>query len=532
MHYKTLRVILIWTGSIAAFIFLVLFGVQKYLGPEVKKLFISEINKSLVTEVQIDEVELSLLKDFPFASLRFKGVRMKEAVKPASAKNMLTAGIISLRFNIWDLLHKKYRVKNIMVADIEINARILADGRDNFHFWKEASSSTKEDFHYELQRVNLYNLHIHFLDDSAQTLFDADLPGFMAKGDFNKSNYTLDLAGNILVHQLKSKGVNYIIERNLNLWLDLIVDNKTGQYDFKKGTIETGKLKLSTSGTLLYTAKQKQINLDITASGSTLEEMMSLVPSKYTDQLADYRFEGEGNMEAKLTGTFGDGRTPAVSIQLDVSHGNIIHRSSGISLKEMDARFRYTLMHNGADESFAIQVLKATFGEGFVKGSWLMNGFVSPHIVANLNASLNLGELKQFLRIDTITSMSGWIKLNLAFDGQIEDLSHPVSADFMRSNINGQGNIRQAEICFKEFKLPFKSLESDFVFNGNSLELQKLTFKAGKSDFQIQGSLDNLPAWLFIKDEDLSINGSVQSKRFDYLEISDAQPASSGEYSF
>jgi len=118
MHYKTLRVILIWTGSIAAFIFLVLFGVQKYLGPEVKKLFISEINKSLVTEVQIDEVELSLLKDFPFASLRFKGVRMKEAVKPASAKNMLTAGTISLRFNIWDLLHKKYRVKNIMVADI------------------------------------------------------------------------------------------------------------------------------------------------------------------------------------------------------------------------------------------------------------------------------------------------------------------------------------------------------------------------------------------------------------------------------
>ena len=131
MRYKTLRVISIWTISVSAFIVLVLFLAQRYLGPEVKKLFITEINKSLTAEVQIDEVQLSLIKDFPFASVRFSGVRMKEAITPPSKYYLLTAGTISMRFNIWDLLRKKYEVKIIRLADVEIAPRVYADGRES-----------------------------------------------------------------------------------------------------------------------------------------------------------------------------------------------------------------------------------------------------------------------------------------------------------------------------------------------------------------------------------------------------------------
>ena len=103
---KTLKAVLIWTAGIAVSVLLLLFLAQQFLGPEVKKLFVTEINKSLVSEVQIDDVQLSLIKDFPFASVRFSGVRIKEAVNPPTHQNLLTAGTISLRFSLWDLLQK------------------------------------------------------------------------------------------------------------------------------------------------------------------------------------------------------------------------------------------------------------------------------------------------------------------------------------------------------------------------------------------------------------------------------------------
>ncbi|MFN8134255.1 MAG: hypothetical protein U0Z17_03115 [Bacteroidales bacterium] len=71
----------------------------------------------------------------------FSGVRIKEAVNPPTHQNLLTAGTISLRFSLWDLLQKKYRVKNIRLDNIELGLRIYADGSDNFHFWKQSSSS-------------------------------------------------------------------------------------------------------------------------------------------------------------------------------------------------------------------------------------------------------------------------------------------------------------------------------------------------------------------------------------------------------
>ena len=68
MRFKTLRALTIWTISIIVFVVLSLFMAQRFLGPEVKSLFITEMNKFLVAEVQIDDVQLSLVKDFPFAS--------------------------------------------------------------------------------------------------------------------------------------------------------------------------------------------------------------------------------------------------------------------------------------------------------------------------------------------------------------------------------------------------------------------------------------------------------------------------------
>jgi hypothetical protein len=532
MRYKNLRAIAIWTISVIAFVVLLLFLAQQFLGPEVKKLFITEINKSLKAEVQIDDVQLSLIKDFPFASVCFNGVRMKEATPLPSKNYLLTAGTISLRFNVWDLLREKYSVKNIRLADVEIAPHLYADGTDNFHFWKKSTGGGNENFNFELQRIIIQNLHIRYIDDASLTFIDTHLPEFVAKGNFGSSRYALDLAGNILIHEFKSQGTSYISDRNLNLWLTLDVDNNTGLYNIQKGAIEMGKLRLTTSGNLVYTEKQKQVNLDVTATGSTLQEMMSLVPARYTKSFDEYKFEGKGDISSKISGLFGGIYSPSVSVRLDLQNGTITERKSGMSLRNVSASAVYSVKQDGKNQTLSISNLKAKLGDGFVSGSLSMQGFSAPSIQCNLIANLNLNELQQFLKYEHFTSMSGWLKLNAAFDGHIADINHLASSDFLNSNFTGNGSTQQANLGLKNYDLPVKGIQSSFTFNGNDLELQQLSFQAGRSDFLLRGKLGNLLSWIFVKNEILSVTGSLLSQRFDWDELSGAQHGSGAEYQF
>lgn len=531
MQYKTLRTTVLWITGIAALLVLLLLLAQRYLGPEVKRVFITELNKSLTAEVQIDDVNLSLFKDFPLASVRFSGVRIKEATKIPSKNYLLTAGSVSLRFNIWDLLNKKYHVRTIRLDDIEVAPHIYSDGSDNFHFWKQTKSSGGN-FEFELQRISVRNLRARFINDATNTFADFTIPGFVAKGNFGSSKYALELAGNIMLHELKSQGIIYGRERELNVWLAMDANSVTGNYSISKGTIETGKLKLSAIGSILFNDNQKQVALDIAATGSTLEEMLSLIPEKYKSDIAGYKFQGKGDIAAKITGEFGGAKTPALSVHLQVQNGDISERKSGLSLRSISAIADYSVQQDGKNEVLSIRDLKAKLGDGFVSGSLTMKGFSSPDILCNLNASLNLTELQQFLKYEHFTSLSGWVKLNASFDGHIEDLENPSSEDFLNSTFSGNGSIHQANIGLKKYDLPIKDLQSVFTFNGNDLLLQKFSFRAGKSDFALTGTLENLLSWIFVKNENLSITGTLASRRFDWDELSAAQHGSGGEYQF
>ncbi|MFN8134256.1 MAG: hypothetical protein U0Z17_03120 [Bacteroidales bacterium] len=241
-------------------------------------------------------------------------------------------------------------------------------------------------------------MHVRFVND-ARTFADAQLPAFVAKGNFNSSKYELSLAGNIMLRDFKSHGVSYISDRNLNLWLLMDADNTTGFYNISKGEIETGKLKLSAAGSVVYSEKQKQVNLAVTASGSTFGEMISLVPAKYVKSYEGYKFEGKGNISSKIAGVFGNGRLPSVMVRLEMQNGNITERKSGIGLRGVSGLAVYQVQQDGANEMLSISNLKASLGKGFVIGSLSMHGFSAPAINCNLNPSMNLNELQQFLEI-------------------------------------------------------------------------------------------------------------------------------------
>src|SRR3569832_2481386 len=89
----------------------------------VKKYLITELNKQLNTPIIIDtkDIDFSIIKNFPYASLDFKNIKAKDAVESRDKQILFQAGKISLQFNLPDLFRKTYRIKKMEIDDVVLN---------------------------------------------------------------------------------------------------------------------------------------------------------------------------------------------------------------------------------------------------------------------------------------------------------------------------------------------------------------------------------------------------------------------------
>ncbi|MBK7038240.1 MAG: hypothetical protein IPH42_18415 [Bacteroidetes bacterium] len=119
----------------------------------IKEIFIKELNKSLATEITIkqEDINLSLLKNFPEASVVFNNIGIRESV-PNSKKNFLEAKEMSLLFNVMNILRGNYNIKNIIVTDGYCHLITDKKGDINYKFWKDSEDTSSEDFSVNLEK--------------------------------------------------------------------------------------------------------------------------------------------------------------------------------------------------------------------------------------------------------------------------------------------------------------------------------------------------------------------------------------------
>src|SRR6476646_9605418 len=81
------------------------FIIVKYYQDDVKEYVVGELNKKLNTQVIIDgkDIDFTILKSFPYASLNFKNVKALDACDFSHKDTLFKAAEISFQFNLIDV---------------------------------------------------------------------------------------------------------------------------------------------------------------------------------------------------------------------------------------------------------------------------------------------------------------------------------------------------------------------------------------------------------------------------------------------
>jgi hypothetical protein len=495
----------------------------------IKKLIVDQINKQLQTEIVVKQVELSLFQKFPNVSLVFTDVTAKDAITSSNKGNLLQADNIYLQFSIWDLFDKNYKIRKIEVKNALLNLLVYKDGTDNYHFWKTDSTSTDKSFSFDLQKLVFNNVSIRYKDFEANQDYSGLARDMVIKGKFGSDKYTMYVNGDLLVNYINVSGINYFPAKNSTIDLVLSVDQKTDTYTFQEGGANIGNLKFDVTGNVVYSNNNHSVNLKIKGKELKLQSFIEEIPPIYRQYIEDYKGRGEFYFTADINGSILGNDYPLVKVDFGISQGEIIHAKSDISLEDVSFIGEFT---NGNDRSVKSSVLKiknfeSKLKSGKIKGDLTLKNLLQPDIELLMDVNMDLKDIQEFLKIDTISSLSGKMEMKVSFKGQVNSSGKFTTKDFIESKTSGILKISQTDFTLKKDPRKYTNINGDFEFSNNDLIIKKLTGNILSSDFMITGYFRNLLSYLFLKDQKLQIDADLTSVNTDLDELMKSESSTS-----
>lgn len=493
------------TGALLAYIY----------EDEIKELALKQLEKNLNTELLIDpaNIDLSIIRDFPYASLDFRDVKALDAIIAAKKDTLFRAGRIAFQFNIIDIFKENYRIKKVAIEDVQLRLWVDKKGRDNYHFLKASKDTSSSEVAFALEKFVLKNVYVSYSDqrDKSDHLFtvkDAEL-----KGNFSSDNYTLETHGNIFIDHLRTDSTTWVSSSPLVMQLELAVDNNSRTYTVKSSELQLADLVIDVTGNVQEADKVIQLDLALKGKDIDIQSMLSLLPGRFREKVKDYESKGIMYMNATVKGPVGGDSYPVVNAEFGIDKGEITQVSSDVTLKNV--HLQGTLVNGYTEKQernyFELEKFSATVAEGHIDGRLRITGFNDPEINASANADIELADLQRFLAVDTIESIAGKLKLNASFKGRIKDPKTYLADDFDNAKTTGQMTVKDASLRLKNNNLSFDSLDAYFVFNNNDIDINNFSGNISGNDFVLRGAFRNVLAWLFLDDQQLTVDASFRS---------------------
>ncbi|MBC8048384.1 MAG: AsmA family protein, partial [Fimbriimonadaceae bacterium] len=506
---KFLRYTFIGFGAFILFVLFSAILIPLLFEGQVKKIFLKEINKNLATEIVVDEddIELSILKNFPEATVVFRNVAIRESIKN-SKENFLHSDAISLLFNVRDILKGNYVIKKIIVQDADIRLLTDAQGNINYKFWKEnESEDSSGDLSVVLEEVKCENINFIYADKKNRQDISMLIKDVTMHGNFTADTYTLKTEGDILSHGIEIRNTKYLIEKELKINTALDVNNVTDTYTFKKGVITVNKNIFEIEGSITD-ATELALDLEVKSSKADVEALMLLLPGNYASALKNIESKGKITFQSVIEGTYTKQKNPAVTIDFNIDDGTIYHKDFGGRLTDVNCSGTYSNgeKHAAQTSSLKINNLSAKYGKEPVSFKLIYNNFTNPFIDLQLNGNIPASILIASVA-ENITDAEGYIAFdNVSVKGQIKNFrsdlaTEPVQGNFSfhdvactinkeKIKINGTAQLENAEMILDNFKAEFfgSVLQASITLN-NWLETIFISGSENKPPLNISGNI-------------------------------------------
>ena len=487
-------------------------------GP-LERLLRENINKNLNATVAWEDLDLSLVRSFPSASLRITNFSVINKA-PFEGDTLASGNSLQLTMKITELFKKSeaIEVNTLTLDEAFVNIKINTENEANYDIAiQTASEPTEEEgssegFTFSLNKYQIKDSRINYLDESSKTFLRLTEVNHSGKGDLSASITELQTQTEAQV-SLTSDNIEYIKNNPITLDADFELDLENQKYTFLENEARINELPLTFNGFVQSAANSTEIDITFNTPSSDFKNFLAVIPKVYVKELDGVSTTGNFTVDGMLKGTIDDTHIPKMDIKVSSDNASFKYPDLPKAVRNISIN-AHLKNETGITRDTYLTLGGITFkidDEIFTASGTIRNLTENALINLALKGTLNLANIEKVLPIEMEQDLTGIFKADVTsnFDMQSIENEH-----YERIKSTGTASLTDFAYTDDAFRNEIRISSADVRFNPGNITLNEFKAQSGSTDMNATGTIQNLIPWIMAK-QDLKGHFTVQSSRFN-----------------
>lgn len=496
-----------------------------------EKMVKKSINENLNAQVAWDDLDLSLFRSFPDAALTLHNFSVINNA-PFKGDTLASGKLLKLDMGIMQLFKNSEAIKvdALLLEEAFINIKIDSLGNANYDIAiaKDApladTTTTNNEFVFDLKKYEITNSRIHYLDEATQTFLQLSNVQHEGNGDFSLAVSQLETTTTALA-SLKIEDVEYLSNNSIQLDAVFKIDLENQKYTFLENEARINQLPLTFDGFVQVFEAYNEIDLRFKTPSSDFKNFLAVIPKEYVKELDGVATTGDFIVDGMIKGKVDDTYIPTLNIKI---------RSDNASFKYPDLPKKVENITIHADVINETGLLNDTYisidalnfkidDETFQAKGSLRNLTENMLVDLALKGTLNLANIEKVMPITLEQELTGVFTADVTTRFDMESVE---KEQYQNIVTNGTASITNFTYKDAAFNQPIYVSTAAVRMASENITLTELKATSGETDISASGNIQNLVSFLMSK-QDLKGKFAITSKRFNINDFMVAETPSS-----
>ena len=518
------------TATVVAVVLVVAIVTPLLLRGKIGDIVKREANAMLAARLDFEKLDISLLRNFPNASLNLKGLTLVGTDR-FEGDTIVAARRITVVVNLMSLVGDEgFEVRKIILASPALHAHKLADGAVNWDVMKPseqadttaAEESAPSSFRLSVRDFRLTDAVIRYEDDSTGMELRTAPLSLRLSGDMSAESTQLDLdllAGGV---DFTQGGVPLLHDAELALDAEIDADLAEGRFTFSRNTLRLNAIEMRLDGWVQQVGDALAMDVSAGCSEVRFKDLLSLIPAFYKHEFRSLAASGELSMELWARGQMHGAQLPAFELKTEVHNGSFQYSSLPKAVTDINIAAKVS---NAGGELDKTEVEISKFGLKMAGNSLSATGYATnlmsdPTFRATLSGRVDLGAIREVYPLEKGIDLAGRIAASMKLSGRMSDVE---SGRYERISASGSLVVEQLGLHVQQLPEVFIRRAAATI-SPQAMTLGEFGVKVGGSDLSATGQLTGYLGYL-MRGEQLAGRLYVKSDLLDLNEIRAAVPA-------
>ena len=451
-----------------------------------------EGNKLLNAQFDFDNLDISLLSNFPQASITLEDFWLK-GIGDFENDTLLQAGELTAAVNLMSLFGDGgYEISKIIIDDTKAKAIVLEDGRPNWDVMKvdstatetvEETDSTSSPFRIQLKKLSIDNLTLIYDDRQAGMYAEVIDLDASCSGDLGSERTTIKLDSETPSVTFRMGGVPFLSKASIGAEMDIDADLAANKFTLKENTLSLNAIRATIDGWVALTESGMDMDIKLNSNEISFKEILSLIPAIYAKDFDGLKTSGEATLAA-----YAKSIMPEFDVNLNVKNAMFRYPSlpAGVDNINIAASVKNP---GGSIDATTIKVNPFNLtlaGNPFSMTADVKTPMSDLDFNVTAKGKLDLGKIKDVYPLEDM-QLNGLIDADMSLNGRMSYIQKE-----LYDRMQASGNINLSNMKLQMEAIPEVDIKkSTFSFTPRYLKLSETTVNIGENDLTFDSQFEN-----------------------------------------